>query len=905
MDVSGIWDLDYMEALYRQWKENPDAVGSDWQHFFKGVEFSSRGLPAKDGGTPVQAGVDALIHRYRDLGHLMACMDPLTACPTSHPLLALENFGLSETDLEKEFRGVNGELSVPLKEIIGQLRQTYCRSLGVEYMHLQDPVEKKWLRERMEPSTNLASLTGPEKRRILKKLVETTAFEKFLHKRYPGQTRFSLEGAEVVVPMMDRLFSLAAGAGCREIVLGMAHRGRLSILTQVLQKPYAEVFSEFEACYDPEHSTGAGDVKYHNGYLADLNIGGNTPLKVLLMSNPSHLESVNPVVEGIARARQDGLDADGRSQVLPMLIHGDAAFAGQGVVAETLNMSRLEGYQTGGTIHVVINNQIGYTTAPEHARSTRYSTDIAKMLMVPVFHVHGEDPEAVMQAVNLAVDYRWAFQKDVVIDVVCYRRYGHNEGDEPYFTQPAMYDRIRQRPSLYKVYRDQLATDDPEAAQAAEAIRSACEEELSAVHDRIRGQECAFNENRFYEEWDTVSPAYSPAPVATGVPERELKARAHALYTPPSQFTLHRKLERVFDTRLQTVSEGSGIDWATAEALAFASLAAQGVPIRLSGQDSGRGTFSQRHSVLRDMKTGKRHVPLNAIAGDQAPYRVYDSFLSEAGVLGFEYGYALARPRHLVLWEAQFGDFINNAQAVVDLYIASGESKWQRQNGLVLLLPHGYEGMGPEHSSARVERFLQLCAGNNLQVCNPTTPAQYFHLLRRQALQPFRKPLIVLTPKSLLRHPKAVSNLSEMTSGTYRTVIEDTGARTGINRVLFCAGKIYYDLMEHMDTLGITDTAVIRIEQYYPFPDRELEKAIAPFKTAAEWFWVQEEPANMGAWEFIRPNIQQMLSAPLVYAGRPRAASPATGYSKLHKQEQAAILTQALSTGHGLERKTG
>ncbi len=910
MESSEIWNSKYIEAQYQKWKADPDSVTGDWQFFFKGFDAASvhpaggEGVCTEDQALQ-QSRVEALIYRYRDLGHLMACMDPLSACPTDHPLLNLDAFGLTHDQLNTLFytRRFSSANQASLKDIINQLKETYCRSIGVEYMHLQDPAERRWLQDRMEPVKNRPELNAAEKRTILKQLYQTELFEQFLNKKYPGQTRFSLAGADVVIPMLDTLFNRSAGSGCREIILGMAHRGRLSVQTQVLQKNIEDIFKEFESCYDPDEIIGAGDVKYHNGYMADIQTARGKDLRILLMNNPSHLESVNPVAEGVARARQEEIGPGGIDRVLPLLLHGDAAFAGQGIVAETLNMSQLEGFHTGGTIHLVINNQIGYTTGPDHARSSRYATDIAKMLMVPIFHVHGEDPEAAVQAVNLAVDYRWAYRKDVVIDLVCYRRYGHNEGDEPYYTQPQMVDRIRLRDPLYRVYADRLIQSEIISRESLEALGRPYGKQLEDAHARVNDHTCTLTEPGFYSGWDTLSGEYSHERVDTGVSGEKLKAMAEKLYSVPTDFSIYGKLDRLLKRRLKTVSAGTGIDWATAEALAFASLLAEGVPIRLCGQDSSRGTFAQRHSALMDIETGNRHIPLNHIGTEQAGFAVYDSLLSEAGVLGFEYGYALARPHTLTLWEAQFGDFVNNAQAVIDLYIASGESKWKRLNGLVLLLPHGYEGLGPEHSSARPERFLQLCAGNNLQVCNPTTPAQYFHLLRRQMKRPFRKPLVVLTPKSLLRHPMAISDLTQMDTGGFEEVLHETETITDPVRVLFCSGKIYYELCQLRSQRNEKRVAIVRIEQYYPFPDARIKEIISRYPDTREWFWVQEEPSNMGAWTFIRPRLENVLNTALHYAGRPAQASPATGFSNIHKKEQASILEQALTvfqrSGHG------
>jgi len=902
MDVSETWNADFIDAQYRLWRENPESLSPDWRFFFEGFELAASGKfsgdePRDEQAVIKQARVEALIYRYRDIGHFLACMDPLSACPTGHPLLELGAFGLSQKDLDRTFfaRHFSKARQAPLREIIEVLRETYCRSIGVEYMHLQDPAERRWLQERMEPVRNRPPLDRQTHVQILHKLYQAALFEAFLHKKYAGQTRFSLEGADVIIPMIDYLVRRLAHNGCLEIILGMAHRGRLNIQAHILNRPYEEIFTEFEHCHDPESLFGSGDVKYHNGYLADVNMDRDQQIRIFLVNNPSHLESVNPVVEGIARARQELTGDSKRRRVLPLLIHGDAAFAGQGIVAETLNLSQLEGYHTGGTLHLVINNQIGYTTLPENARSTRYSTDIAKMLSAPIFHVHGENPDAAIHAVALAGDYRMAFKKDVVIDLVCYRRYGHNEGDEPYFTQPLMYEHIRQRPPLYQIYTQNLLADKAVSEKEVQKIKSDITQKIEDAYEAVRSGTCPLTTPRFYDDWKDFNGNYSHAPLATGVSKKKLVSFARSLNTVSPEFSLHPKLQRLLQRRLEAVEQGKGIDWAGAEALAFASILAEGHPIRLSGQDSSRGTFSQRHSVLIDTQTGNRRIPLNGISKKQASFSVYDSMLSEAGVLGFEYGYSTARPRGLILWEAQFGDFANNAQSVIDLYISSGETKWQRLSGLVLLLPHGYEGLGPEHSSARLERFLQLCAEDNLQVCNATTPAQYFHLLRRQVNQPFRKPLVLMTPKSLLRHTLAVSGLKDLTTGSFLEVLDDPDKIKSPERLIFCSGKIFYELLQERRDKKATDTAIIRIEQLFPFPLEQLQKVLQPFKTIQKWRWVQEEPQNMGAWSFISPRLEPLLTHSLEYVGRKASASTATGYPDLYKKEQAAILDKAFA----------
>jgi 2-oxoglutarate dehydrogenase E1 component len=902
MAFTGAWNTEFIEEQYELWKSDPTKVSRDWQFFFQGFELASAResevvMVCDEDQVSRQSQVEALTYRHRDLGHLLACLDPLAACPTDHPLLNHAAFNLTDDDLEREFytQLFPGKNLASLREIVQALRETYCRSIGVEYMHLQDPAERKWLQERMEPSRNRPRLAKEERIRILSKLYQASLFERYLHKKYLGQTRFSLEGGEALIPMLDTLLTHVAEQGCEEVILGMAHRGRLNVQVNVLEKSYGEIFCEFESNYDPDTIFGAGDVKYHNGFLADIRTVNDRKIRALLVNNPSHLESVNPVVEGFARARQDIRGGDmAQKLVLPLLIHGDAAFAGQGVVAETLNMSQLEGYSTGGTIHIVINNQIGYTTLPEDARSTRYSTDMAKMLMVPIFHVHGENPESVIQVIKLASDYRTEFGKDVVIDLVCYRRYGHNEGDEPYFTQPQMYDRIRERPPLYKIYGEQLLAEKVVGEDDLKSIEAGIDELLETAFKTMREKQCLLPRVEFYENWEEFHGDYSHEPVKTGVAKKQLLSLAKKLNAVPKDFSAHPKLEGLLEKRLETIEKGEGIDWANAEALAFASLLAEGHPVRLSGQDSRRGTFSQRHSSLVDTKTGESFTALNSLNQGQVPFHAFDSLLSEAGVVGFEYGYSLAQPNGLTMWEAQFGDFVNNAQAVIDLYITSGQSKWQRLSGLVLLLPHGFEGMGPEHSSARLERFLQLCAEENIQVCYPSTPAQYFHLLRRQVKREFRKPLVVMTPKSLLRHPLAVSKLAEMTKGSFQEVLDHETNKKTCRRILFCSGKIYYELFQRRKDLKSSDISIIRLEQLYPFPREQLEEVVNKYSEAKEWYWVQEEPENMGGWNFVRSRLASLVHKHVKYIGRKEAASPATGFRSLYTIQQGAIIEEAV-----------
>ena len=896
MDYSLSLHADLIDSEYKKWKSDPESVSREWQIFFDGFELAARPEQASAGFCDKnelmrQSNVQELIYRYRDLGHILTCLDPLARCPATHSLLDLSGFGLSEQDLDRLFYAPATlfQQQVPLRQIISALRETYCHSIGVEYMHLQDPLERAWLQERMEPSRNRPQFSGDEKLEILNKLCQATLFEHLLHTRYVGQKRFSLEGAEIIVPMLDTLVRHASIGGCREILLGMAHRGRLNIQVNVLNKLYQHLFCEFEEHYDPQSLYGSGDVKYHRGYMADLQLGDAQPLRIFLPNNPSHLEAINPVLEGLAYARQEQLADRDRRLVLPVLIHGDAAFAGQGVVAETLNMSQLEGYSTGGTLHVVIDNQIGFTTLPEHARSTRYATDIAKMLMVPIFHVHGEDPEAALHVVKLALDYRTEFAKDVVIDVVCFRRYGHNEGDEPYYTQPQMYARIKDRPPLYRIYFDSLKksgiTSEEQMNRFIEGTNKCMELAYSAAHDKL----CKMPEEKFYDVWQGIGGKYSHEPVETGVSAEKLLELARKLNSFPEGFSVHPRLKRILDRRLRNLEKDQGIEWANAEALAFASLLVEGTPVRLSGQDSSRGTFSQRHSILYDVNTEEHYTPLNNLSSGQARFMAYDSMLSEEAVLAFEYGYSLTTPNTLTIWEAQFGDFANNAQPVFDQFISSAESKWHRLSGLTVFLPHGLEGQGPEHSSARVERFLQLCAEDNIQVCCPSTPAQYFHLLRRQMRRKFRKPLIVLTPKSLLRLPEAVSAVSELSSGHFREVIDDPGFEQA-QKIYLCSGKIYYELIEKRKASGAEDTAILRLEQFYPYPEAQLKDALSKYPAAARFYWVQEEPENMGGWDFIRLRLKALTGHDPAYIGRAPAASPASGYLATYKKEQDMLL---------------
>ena len=912
MNIDETYSADYVDAQYRQWKTDPQSVADSWQFFFQGFELASNGgstevsrRPSSGTSSPKQAHVESLIYGYRNIGHLLACLDPLSACPTSHPLLDLAIFELSPEDLKDRFHVHIGDLEeASLAEIVEALKETYCRSIGIEYMHLQDPDERQWLIDRMEPNRNKPQLRNDEKLRILHKLSHATQFETLLNKRYPGQTRFSLEGAETLISTLDALVMQAVSQGSTDFLIGMSHRGRLNVLVNILQKPYLEIFQEFANSYDPDSMVGAGDVKYHNGYLSEILLPDREKIQILMVNNPSHLESVDPVLEGVARGLQDALPEVEKKNVVPILIHGDAAFSGQGVVTETLNLSQLDGYATKGTIHIVVNNQIGYTTLPEHARSTRYSTDVAKMLMVPIFHVHGENPEALAHVVKIANDYRRAFAKDVVIDLVCYRRHGHNEGDEPYFTQPQMYSRIKERPPVHKLYADQLLAENITTQQDVDQILLDTRQCLEDQFEAERKTERKLKKPRFYDNWKRYTTDYSAKSAKTGISKKQLLHLGEKLNVPPEGFKIHPKLARIYKARLHAIQKGEGIDWANAEALSFGSLLLEDIPIRLSGQDSARGTFSQRHAVIHDIETGRAYTPLSTLGQKQGIFEVYNSSLSETGVLGFDYGYSMVRPESLVIWEAQFGDFVNNAQSIIDLYIASGEAKWQRNSGLVMLLPHGMEGLGPEHSSARLERFLQLCSDNNLLVCHPTSPAQYFHLLRRQMKSRYRKPLIVMSPKSLLRNAAAVSSLKSLTTGSFETVMENPQAAGKCRRVLITAGKVYYELVQRREELNADDIAIVRIEQYYPFPADELETILDHYSEAREWYWVQEEPQNMGAFNFLRPRLGKLVGRHVRYIGRQPSATPATGFHNIYLQEREQLLTEAVGSLHQGEYET-
>ncbi|MBI3210082.1 MAG: multifunctional oxoglutarate decarboxylase/oxoglutarate dehydrogenase thiamine pyrophosphate-binding subunit/dihydrolipoyllysine-residue succinyltransferase subunit [Candidatus Solibacter usitatus] len=863
------------------------------------------------------AAVLQLINAYRVRGHLIADLDPLGSDPQYHPELDPATYGLTLWDLDREFlTGTLGrceedgpkKISAPLREILETLRGTYCGKISCEYMNIQVPEQKRWLQEHMEPQANAWPIGADARIRALRMIVEAEEFEHFLHSRFVGQKRFALEGAESAIAILDALLSHAANCNVREIVMGMAHRGRLTVLANVVGKPLTQIFSAFEGELDPDATQGSGDVKYHLGASGVYESASGAKIRVSLSPNPSHLEAVNPVVEGIVRPKQDRMGDQNREMVIPLLVHGDAAFAGQGVVVETLNLSQLEGYTTGGTIHLIINNQIGFTTNPYESRSTHYCTDVARTVQAPIFHVNGDDPEACLRAAELAFEYRQAFKKDVVIDMFCYRRHGHNEGDDPSYTQPVMYRKIRQQPSVAKTYGEKLVREIVIPAEQVSEMHRDSVKRLSDAFDAAQSKREEFEVQELSPVPRESAPCASTA-IRTEVMEKVLRG----LTALPADFHLHPKLRGFLEKRKEVLN-GVAIDWATAESVAFGSLLLEGTHVRLSGQDSARGTFSQRHLELYDVETGRPYIPMRHLDAEQAAFDVIDSSLSEFAVMAYEFGYSLGDPLALVMWEGQFGDFVNGAQVLIDQFLSSAESKWGQPSGLVLLLPHGYEGQGPEHSSARVERFLQLCAENNMQVANCTTPAQYFHLLRRQMRggadgRGIRKPLIIFTPKSMLRHPKAVSTIAELTAGTFQEVLSGNAIAPegGISRILLCTGKVYWDLTAARDERKADNTAIIRLEQLYPFPAERVQAELNRYPASASVLWVQEEPRNMGAWRFAQDHLDALLEVSrrrVRYAGRPESASPATGSSKRHAQEQAELLEDAFSAAPVAHRRT-
>ena len=888
----------YIEEMYQRWRASPADVSESWQMFFQGFELGQR-CPESEGAS-LQSRVASLIYGYRDQGHRIARIDPLGGAPARHPQLELEQFGLGEQDLDTMFD--TGHLVGPpratLREILAVLTETYCGAVGVEYLHIQDVRQRRWLQAQMEPARNRPTHDRQRRLEILKLLIDAEMLETFIGRNYIGQKRFSLEGAETLIPAVHALVELCPSLGIEEVVIGMAHRGRLNVLANILDKSYATIFREFEDNVIPEQYGGGGDVKYHKGFSSDHVGQSGHAVHLSLTANPSHLEAVDPVVEGRARAKQRRRgDTIERKKVLPLLIHGDAAFAGQGLVAETLNLSSLPGYRTGGTVHVIVNNQIGFTTSPDEARSTVYCTDVAKMIEAPIFHVNGDDPEATVFVTELALRYRQEFGKDVVVDMVCYRRHGHNEGDEPAFTQPELYRKIKDHPSARRLYTDRLLGSGDLSREMEARITDALEDELKRALESVKRGDAAPDGEAPDTIWSAFQRPFDHSPAETGVPHDALLQVATALSTVPEGFKLNPKVARQLPGRLTAVRQGGEVDWAFAEALAFGTLLLEGTPVRLSGQDSARGTFSQRHAVWQDMESQREHVPANSVAPGQAHLCVYNSMLSEAAVLGFDYGYSLVEPQMLILWEAQFGDFSNGAQVIIDQFIISAVAKWKRYSGLVMLLPHGYEGQGPEHSNAYLERYLMAGAEENIQVCNLTTPAQYFHMLRRQVRRPFRRPLVLMAPKSLLRHKRCVSPAVELEGGRFCEILDDPREGTErAERLVFCSGKLYYDLLEELEQRERpAATALVRVEQLYPFHDALMAELVARHGAAREVIWAQEEPQNRGAWCHMKPRLERSFpGVALRYVGRGASASPAVGSLRVHREQQKQIVDEAL-----------
>jgi 2-oxoglutarate dehydrogenase E1 component len=925
--------LGFVESLYADYVRDPASVPEDWRVYFEslgkenGFEKSARFgpsfrppsvfNPAGGNGSAaaeqadvacLQEHVDQLIRNYRVRGHTAAKIDPLELPRPRPKELDLDYYGFREADMRRRFSfdTFPNEGLLTLAEILERLRNTYCRSIGVQFMHIDDLAVREWLQQRMERSQNRLQLTREQQLRILTKLSDAVVFEEFIQKKFRGAKSFSLEGAESLIPLLDLAIEKAGDQGIEEIVIGMPHRGRLNVLANIIGKSPRQIFREFEDRHR-QAFVGGGDVKYHLGYASCHRTVGGRDVYLALAFNPSHLEFVNPVVLGRMRSRQDRVGDSQRNRGMVFLIHGDAAFAGEGVVQETLNLSQLEAYTTGGTLHIVVNNQIGFTTEAFEARSSVYATDVAKMLQSPIFHVNGEDPEAVAQVVMLALDFRREFKRDVVIDMYCYRRRGHNEGDEPTFTQPLMYRAIEKRKSVRDGYLEHLLQLNGVTPEEAERIAVSRREQLEKELSAARSEDRAPLSDELGGIWQGYlgGPEKNAPDVETGVAKERLSSLLESLTRVPEGFHPHPKILRGFKDRREMAKGKIPLDWSAAEALAFATFATEGVRVRLSGQDSARGTFSQRHAFLHDVENGRRYAPLQHLAPDQAPVEIYNSPLSETGVLGFEYGYSIGCPEGLIAWEAQFGDFCNAAQVIIDQFIAAAEDKWGRLSGIVLLLPHGFEGMGPEHSSARLERFLHLSAEDNMQVVYPSTPSQYFHCLRRQVLRRWRKPLVVMTPKSMLRHPRATSSIEDLAQGRFHRVIGDAGHES-VERVLLCSGKIYYELEKRREELGRHDVAIVRLEQLYPFPEAELREALAPYPKGTPAVWVQEEPENMGAWRYLLAQLGTTISdrLPLSCVSRPASASTATGSARSHKREQEKLISEAFGE-LGLEQRGG
>ena len=903
------WNVDEIDRNYLRWLDSPSDLEPEWQYFFEGFHLGQdAGPPALAGEEPpsslsqsasgieTHARLYGAIYAFRDIGHTQGTFDPLQLDRTDNPRLSLERLGFEPADFsEIHFTGnYLGGVRMSVGEIFERLKRTYCGNVGVEYLHIQATEKRRWIQSRIEPNENQPSFSHDEKLRILRKIVQAEEFENFLHTRYVGQKRFSLEGGETLITALDSIFQKCPDEGVEEIVMGMAHRGRLNVLSNVMGKSYEFIFREFSENFVPDGAHGSGDVKYHLGYESVRTTTSGQQVVIHLSPNPSHLEAVNGVVEGKARARQRLRGDRERKRVLPILVHGDAAMAGQGVVAEVFNFSKLPGYRTGGTVHIVVNNQIGFTTDPTDARSSLYCTDVAKAIEAPIFHVNGNDPLSVAMVAETALAYRQKFGEDVVIDVNCYRKYGHNEADDPAFTQPILYKKIDAMPCISDILSEKLVAEGDLSENECGEIHLRLRRQLDASLEKVK----TIKKSSTFEGSVAIHQIpYDFSPMETAVPKKDLDKVIQALSTCPKDFNLNHKIQRQVDAKAKNYKAGQGIDWGLAELLAFGSLMLEGTPIRLSGQDSERGTFSHRHAAWYDSEDRTRYVPLLNMEDRQGQFCVYNSLLSEAAVLAFDYGYSLDYPSMLAIWEAQFGDFANGAQVIIDQFIMSAEDKWGAVSDLVLLLPHGFEGQGPEHSSARLERFLQGCAEDNVVVANLTTPAQYFHALRRQKKQEFAKPLILMAPKSLLRHKSCVSELKEFTQGGFEEFLPDPTPASRTDTLILCSGKIYYDLLEARESIRTPKASILRIEQFYPFNQEKFATMIEPYAKAKRIVWCQEEPENMGAWAFLAPLLEDCFGRKPEYVGRAPTASPATGSLTLHKKEQAEIVSLAMQSG--------
>lgn len=948
---ASILNADVIDRYYEQWLEAPDSVEESWQAFFRNYDNDEDGGSGGDLDEPAlkpsqrspetdstqsaapptkaasvaatppnverpgigtvdpkkQARVTGALYAYRSIGHTQAHFNPIKKVE-KNPRLSLARLGFGPEDLDTVYDTGNylGGVNMTLGQLLEDLSTTYCGPIGAEYIHIQETEKRRWLQARMEPSLNRPNYSRKFKTRVLEKVLEAEIFEKFLHRRYVGQKRFGLEGGETLIPCLTAIMEKCPAEGIKEVVMGMAHRGRLNVLANILGKSYEFLFHEFSDNYVPESLHGDGDVKYHLGYDSEIATSSGKLVGMHLAANPSHLEAVNPVVEGRSRALQRILGDSERKQVLPVLIHGDAAFAGQGLISEVLNLSQLKGYTTGGTIHIIINNQIGFTTDPSEARSSLYCTDAAKIVEAPIFHVDGDDPLSMVWITELALDYRQEFGEDVVIDMYCYRRHGHNESDEPSFTQPKLYKKISTHPLISETFAKRLCADGDLTAEEAENLKQRFHQTLEEAFQRQQKESAKKNEankEAFIGSSAIFQPPYSFRPVKTSVSKAGLAKVARSLTALPENFSPNPKIKRQLETKWKTFEKDGLIDWALAESLAWGTLMLDGTPVRLSGQDCARGTFSQRHAVLYDIKTREPYIPLMNLEDRRAIFCVHNSLLSEAAVLGFDFGYSIDYPQMLCMWEAQFGDFANGAQVIIDQFIAGSESKWQLVSGIVLLLPHGYEGQGPEHSSARLERYLQLCAEDNMQVCNLSTPAQYFHVMRRQMKRDFRKPLIIMAPKSLLRNKMAFSSVEECTKGSFQEILDDPEPPNNPTRIVLCSGKVYYDLLNYRTENKIKDTALLRVEQLYPLHQSSLRKLFEKYngdgnekgKSNVSIVWCQEESKNMGAWSYITPLIEETTGVRPIYAGRDASASTAVGVLALHKLEQEALVKAAFS----------